>query len=733
MPPLHAKAEVKTHLAEVRTHFGMPSMHVDGQPNAGMCYMTYRPKERYFRDFGNAGVDFVSFAVDIAFKSNRVDLVWLEGDRFDFDEMDERMSFILRANPEALIFPRVYLFAPPWWMDAHPDERMVYHDGTTFKPTRRFPAGTALPSWASEQWRRDAGHALRAMIRHIEAQSYGTSVVGYHLASGGTDEWYYYPYYRWFFGEVQEDFLDYGQPQTRAFRRWLQGKYGNLDALRTAWHDDSVTFGNAQIAPKEDKIRTDLFLLRDPARSQHVVDTLDFEAELIADTIAHFCRVVRDETAGRAFTGAFYGYLTGADDKGYCATHSLLQCPDLDFLTSPSAYAYREPGCGYSTDRTCLRSVQLHGKLWWDENDYYTYLTPEWKWVEGWTGPRDFQTTEVQQLRQLSNQVTHGMAGWWFDMEGGWFDAPEAMDVIERLNAIAERSIHLDRSSVAEVAVVVDEKSLLYVGYGGDLYRPLIMEQRLPFGRMGAPADWILMDDLDNAPDYRMYVFLNALHVTPDQQAALDRLAARGAKAVVWVYAPGLIKETLDVRNCLDVTGLRLRLLKDKAPLQVEIGACGAEALAGLPSGLRYGTERKIGPVLVGEDPEAEVLGELYGFGEPGLIRQEVGGIQTYFSSAPRLPAVLLRAIAAQAGVHIYNEQDDITYVNRSFIGLHTPQSGPRTLRFPAPVDLYDVYQEQVVAANARTVTLDLPARHSALYFRGSRKVWEHLQQGEAR
>jgi hypothetical protein len=63
--------------------------------------------------------------------------------------------------------------------------------------------------------------------------------------------------------------------------------------------------------------------------------------------------------------------------------------------------------------------------------------------------------------------------------------------------------------------------------------------------------------------------------------------------------------------------------------------------------------------------------------------------------------------------------------VNRSFVGLHTPRSGQRTLRFPAPSDLYDVYHQEVVATNALQVTLDLPARYSALYFRGTREEWE--------
>ena len=42
-------------------------------------------------------------------------------------------------------------------------------------------------------------------------------------------------------------------------------------------------------------------------------------------------------------------------------------------------------------------------------------------------------------LEETANQITHALAGWWFDMEGGWFDAPEAMDVIERLTSVAER------------------------------------------------------------------------------------------------------------------------------------------------------------------------------------------------------------------------------------------------------------------------------------------------------
>ena len=172
-------------------------------------------------------------------------------------------------------------------------------------------------------------------------------------------------------------------------------------------------------------MRPDWGVFFDPAKSQQVIDTFDLESDVIADTIDYFCRVVKEATGGKAMTGAFYGYVTGAPDKGYYSTHKLLHSPYIDFLCAPSDYDFREPGAGVSAYRTVARSVQLHKKLWWDENDYYTYFTPATSYVEGWTGPRDYHTTEVTQLRQLSHQIANASPAWWYDW--GSFGSPEAI------------------------------------------------------------------------------------------------------------------------------------------------------------------------------------------------------------------------------------------------------------------------------------------------------------------
>jgi hypothetical protein len=109
------------------------------------------------------------------------------------------------------------------------------------------------------------------------------------------------------------------------------------------------------------------------------------------------------------------------------------------------------------------------------------------------------------------------------------------------------------------------------------------------------------------------------------------------------------------------------------------------------------------------------------------LIAKAVNGVQTYFSSAPKLPDWLLRSIAKKAGVHIYDSQDDALYVNKSFLGIHTPKAGKRVLRFPARVSLFDVYAKKSIANSVSEVTLDLPARYSALYFLGTEQQWNSL------
>jgi len=99
--------------------------------------------------------------------------------------------------------------------------------------------------------------------------------------------------------------------------------------------------------------------------------------------------------------------------------------------------------------------------------------------------------------------------------------------------------------------------------------------------------------------------------------------------------------------------------------------------------------------------------------------------VQVYYSAAPQISSPVLRAIASNAGVHIYNFSDDVLYANNSFIALHTATAGRRTLKFPQKTSLYDVYRDIEIARDVRQTTVDLPVRESFLYFRGTKDQWE--------
>ena len=257
------------------------------------------------------------------------------------------------------------------------------------------------------------------------------------------------------------------------------------------------------------------------------------------------------------------------------------------------------------------------------------------------------------------------------------------------------------------------------------MIRPLLYNQRLQIGRIGAPVDYILMDDLERARDYKMYIFLDAFHNTENQKKEIMRLKKRGAQAVVWIYAPGFVGETLDVQGIKDLTGFSVNYIADSMAIEVELNEKGLSEFSISEESITYGTGRKAGPVFYGEDAEADILGTIKINGKPGLLRKEVNGLQSYYSAAPTVASAVLRGIAENAGVHVYTREDDSFYANKSYLAVHTNKAGERTIRFPQLTDVYDVYNDAVVAEQASEFTVSLPDSHTVFYFLGSEAEWQ--------
>lgn len=702
--------------AEVKLHNGVPTVFINGIPNAGMTYMTYNAQYKNYQSFGNAGVDLASLSTTSDYSLYFDQQAWIAPDTYDYTDADTKMRQIRAANPNAYIFPRIYMCSPPWWDLKYPDELAQYDDGATYHSIEPALRKKAFPSFASKQWRADAGTALRKFIGNVRTRPYGEQVIGYHIASGGTEEWYYL--------NTGGYYLDYSKPQQEAFREWLQKKYLTESALQASWNDGSVTFKNARIPTPAELDRPDLIMFFDPRLSRRIIDYNIFHSEIVAETIAYFAHIVKEATNNEQLCGVFYGYtfeMGGAAYTGHLALNKLLNNPDIDFFTAPTSYYQREIG-GHSSFMAPVTSVALHGKVWFDENDYRTYLTPP---DAGYGRTDNIKDSEAAQIRQLGNELSYATPAWWFDMGGGWYDSPDFMQIIKKLNSIAERSIDCDRQSSAEIAIVVDEESMCYLKTSQLIGHPTLYEQRLEIGKIGAPVDYILLNDLSLAKNYKMYVFMNAFHVNSAQRIAIQSLLGGDTKTIVWIYAPGFSGENpTGIDGIASLTGLRIAMEPTNLKLEVGVSYAMANTHLGMEQEFTYGTERTIGPVFYGDDPNTTVLGTITGTQKPGLITKKVNNVQVYYSSAPLLKAELLRAIASKSGVHIYNTKNDALYANKSFLAIHTLGGGTRTIRLPKTSDLFEVYEEKPIASQVSEVTINLPARHTALYYMGSAESW---------
>lgn len=123
-----------------------------------------------------------------------------------------------------------------------------------------FGSVPAARSWSSGLRRADTARCLERKIQHAKHAEYGDRIVGYHPASGGTDEWYCYSSYRWFFDEPQRESVDFGPAQVGDFRRSLVESYdGDAGGLRHAWRDEAVGFEIVQPSSPAENQGTDLF------------------------------------------------------------------------------------------------------------------------------------------------------------------------------------------------------------------------------------------------------------------------------------------------------------------------------------------------------------------------------------------------------------------------------------------------------------------------------------------
>lgn len=473
----------------IAQHNGKPTLFIDGAPVAGMAYTTYFEERSRYEDFLGAG--YRIFFVNVSFTALPINPqtlftpfhvgIFEDPDRPDYSEFENAANKILTACPDAIIFPRIYVSMPKWWIESHPDEVYVTEKG--------HPREVMF----SEAFRRDASEMLARVIRYIKASPYASRIGGWMFCGAATQEWLY-----------RDSNGDISQAALEPYARWIQETYGE---------DHASLPQKAEFEHTEDA----------SPLSENALRYSIFSNLAMAKTMDLFAKVIKTETDRRQVVGTFYGYLFEAHSPlfGTHALREVIDSPHVDFFASPNAYLQNRPLGIDWVDMMPVDAMRSHGKLVFMECDIRTYLTtgiqearpgeyPEDIYKNAiWAGPPTPELSREALRKSYAHQLTRASAIWWFDMWGGWYRDRLLMKALADLKKISDADLSKDASNAIspEVVFFADERGHAYIRKRS----PHVKEfkaTRVAMGNTGVPYDALMVEDAEVVlKNYKAAVF----------------------------------------------------------------------------------------------------------------------------------------------------------------------------------------------------------------------------------
>ena len=536
---------------------------------------------------------------------------------------------------------------------------------------------------------------------------------------------------------------DTSKPMRRHFQDWLCQRYeGEVTALRKAWGDPQVDFDSAQVPSENAQLNSLDYSFRDPQRERNVIDYLQCLSELCGDLVVEYCQTVKDATNRRSLAGAFYGYVlemswnscffsewperwqegeySTLQRSGHLGLQRVLASPEVDFLVSPYSYGFRGIG-GHGPSMLPVDSVRRHRKLYIYEEDSRVHVGG-FHTLYGRAANADESRAILR--RNFAYIATHGQGVWTFPQGDD-----DLFREVQQFKQLGELTVATDRSSVAEIAVLVDDESFLYESLRNNLDVPLIFHQRLQgLPRLGAPYDLYLLDDFltGELRPYRLYIFLNAFRLDQNRRAALKREIRQNQRVALWLYAPGYLQEEASLEHMQDLTAFQFGMGRQPWSSFMHLVDFTHPITTGLSQELFWGTESLISPHFHLEDDDATILGQVvYSQGScvPGMGVKESPDWTSIYIASPNVPAPVLRGIAQFAGVHLYSDAGDVLYASRQLLGVHTVSGGERTFKLPQKVQtVVELFSREMVAQESDRFQRKLEPRSSVLF---------HFSQGK--
>ncbi len=628
------------------------------------------------------------------------------GEKFDFSSIKQVLLETLLEIPDAYLLIGINLEPDNEWIKKHPETWVHYAD--TEPVTGEHPLkNPARPSPVSPLYREYMSKVLQEFFAWFKKQGVSRRIIGIRLDYGIYGEWHWY-------GMVQ-NMPDTGKDMENYFRKYLAGKYSNDAELQKAWQDKNVTLASAAVPDKNERSKRSRFSLRDPEKERKVIDYLYCMHQAMTETQIFFNSMVKNAFDNRVLTGNYSGYFFGmtfAAEGWQGNTAQILDSPAVDFHAGPYCYdPFRAMGeAGIS--RNVTGSYPLRNKLYILEADTRTHLTTE----TNRNYSANAEESSGQLMRDFCNALFHGSGIWFFDFGySNWYDDPQIYRAFRMMYQIYAAGKNC--SPVSETAVVCDFESTIYHTYSGkrsQMLYALLSGSVSELTHSGVPFDMVSFADLDhkNVKNYKAYIFLNAIYLTPQKLQIIDRLKKQN-KALAFVYAPGALTGTgMNIASVSAVCGMNMRYLHTKADLRMKKNIRGRF----LPD--RTDFRVVDGPLFYIHDPDAEIIGycDVRGRLLASAGFKKDGNSWILFSAGP-LHEQMLREFFRRSAVHIYNSGKDVTFVNSRFAAIHTKTGGRKSLVFPHLLkEVKMLYPEQrILNTNGNRVDFQLPAKRTAI------------------
>ncbi len=710
------------HRAELKLHKGAMTMFIDDQPITGQSWSSlvlWRVNSDYLKKV-LPELDYPITSIPITIGEDNFNKFfpssWLAPDVYDWSYLETQVHRVLAVRPKSKIVLMLVLNGAVWWNEANPESANFEIDAIYATYGNLEPKG--IPDYLSPKWRTDIREALRQLVAHVQSSDWGEAVIAYEFKNGTTMDCNFV--------------VPHSNPRViKDFRSMLKRKYLTDAALQKAWNDPKVTLASALIW--DAKIPTGIIL--EPAKCQRYFDSKELIANQYREVFSDVAKIVKEATHGRAIVGArtgdFYGNNShwknewfSMEDSGWLPP--LLNDPNFDYFDVQEPYPGRQLGSGAGVPVIPPFALQQYGKTVVIQNDVRTHLSRP---NAGYGRTPDLASTIQLQRRVFANSLTYNMIPYLYQLAFSYYDT-DLLSEYRKQKEIMLEATTKNRSSVAQVAIVLDPRMRLYIGLDPKhnmptSYAPLLNHAKHVWQRGGAPFDMIFLDQIETLPPYRVYVFCNTWRYTPKQIQMIRKKVLANGQCAVFLWADGVVSDngSFSAKTIGALTGMNIQMSRESESWRMKAD----KGIPGLVPGIELGT---LSPANYSKSvkraaewdwkPSFQIKS---GKGTVPLAHRADGSISAamrqeanytvIYSASGNLTAPILKLAIRNSKAFNYTDSSALLMMNSSYLGFHTDKDETITLKLPKAQKLVNLFTGEVLAKNT---IFKIPVRKNHTY-----------------